>query len=254
MANLDPVRQSKEWVIFCENSAVIVGSVANFHWSILPEWNENNDPKQNRATKLLARSIYATHQENKRLSVRFYYLLHSAIIDKLHDYMDLFVVLFTDNNAYKYMINCPYIHWSNVDIVIAINPALAPDIYDMIRSTLHECIVETIAKYKRGLDDMLFDFFNQHPYSFMERAHINTFKTDLLNTLGNEFTSPFANVYIRNHCSQRSYMVTPSRNPQHIGSVVKIELDHFDNSCRLTRTPIVASFDTLGHYSLRMNM
>jgi len=246
-----PVHQCSEWIQFCENSSLMHGLVAPFGWKILAQ--ADNQTSNNRATQILAETIFAMHPENKQFSFVFYSMLHKNIreVEELSTYTDYFVVLYTGNNAYKYMMNCVNPKWSNTDIIVAINPSILLSLFEKIKSLLHACIVKTISRYKQCLDHMLF-ITSDGRFNFVDNNTLEAFKLDFQNALGDEFRSP---VMQKPQCSQRSFILVPSQNALYAGLTVRIELDHFeDSNIRLLRTPVVASFDTFGHYLLYINV
>jgi hypothetical protein len=138
--------------------------------------------------------------------------------------------------------------WSDLDLMILINPFLSDEYFDRLRSILHTLVVQTMSQFKRTLDHML---FLDRPINdaFMTEESIQRFK-DLFadelaknDTDSEKFVSPFLSDVVRNACSRNSYVILDSEG--HENSVVRVEVPHFER-CEfipLRKTPLFCSYN-----------
>ena len=287
-ANKMTASQCKYWIDSCAKQSKEKGwrnSDRKFGWAVLNRKDGpiEDDPRKSMVTKALAKTIFTKAPAYTMISLRFYNMLTSNI--RWHQYLpefaDKFVVLLKGSNAYKYHVGNKYpdeFEWSDTDIVIYIHPSTDNQrvpLFDKLRAYLHEVVVQTIAEYKRGLDQMLFLPNANMDYRFLNQEIVEDFKIafqeelDLLNDdKGGKFVSPFllnGGLYTekqvqeseenRNHCSRQSFVLVPSENEKLKSQVVMVDVPHYceltegryntvASTCPLQRTPLVSSFNT----------
>lgn len=254
------------------NSSDYKGNIGPYFYNVYSEVivNEEEDPRKTQLTKALAKVIY---EKYRKISLKFYEILMQKLAT--HYITSMFIntdicVLIKGGNAYTYLVdvedlaNFPY---SDLDIVISINPTLDDDMFEFLSVNVKTIILQTISQYKRMLDHMLFlnkPIENQ----FMTSDEIENFKSDVIEEVDKidigedkRILTPFDSTEVRNCCSRYSFMLTYSKH--HENSILKIDVPHYDKcECIPARkTPIFLSVnDTInfkrdseeseGHFTL----
>lgn len=157
--------------------------------------------------------------------------------------------------------------FSDLDIVILINPTLPTKTFDKIYLYSEQIIMQALSKHKQMLDQSLFTPSNNTNNDFLSLDEKETFKKlhiDKLNEIDTH--SVFENNAIRNFCSRNSFIIEDMDNDT--ASLVKIEVPHFKFCERipLLSTPIYCSvnkslsfkssngiYRDFGLYRLKMN-
>jgi hypothetical protein len=147
--------------------------------------------------------------------------------------------------------------FSDLDIMIYINPALSDDLFDTLKKELRMIVMQTISQYKRLLDNMFFvaggnKFKDNEMYKearLFDEETIQEFKNDFndeIHKINQEnpdklIISPFEDDAIRNSCSRYSFMLTKSEGCE--DSVVRVELPHFEKceNIPLKKSPFYCS-------------
>lgn len=240
------------------------------------------DGKRGFATACLAQAIYDNESKAlRRMSVCFY----SALMNKMfsNSYLHLmyrrnnFIILMKGSNAYKLLLQkLPEnedIEYSDLDIVIYINPHLDNDKFEQLKSSLIIMVSQVMSRYKKDLDAVLFPALTRahtqaHTSDIVSLEDIEQFKSSfqtLLQTFipgaANEepgvFRSPFVDdTQTRFWCSKRSFIIANSSMDDSL--VVRVEVPHLDkcDCIPLRKTPLVLSHnmairfprDIEGHY------
>lgn len=238
------------------NSRNYRGYKGPYNYRVFPKsnGNETEDPKRNLLTQTLAKVIYTKNPAYRALSLKFYQMLVTKIMEHFPPevfYNDM-VVMIKGGNSYAFLLDEKFpedFQFSDMDIVIYINPYLPKELFDNIKNTMSTIVLQAISQYKRALDHML--FINKTLQdAFLTPELIESFKKDFNEALGDIqcddggfFMSPFENDNIRNSCSKNSYLIDNSQI--HENSAVKVEVPHFDKCERipLRKTPLFASFN-----------
>jgi hypothetical protein len=238
------------------------------------------DGKRGFVTACLAQAIYDNEaKELRRMSICFY----SALMNKMfsNSYLHLmyrrnnFIILMKGSNAYKLLLrNLPEqkdIEYSDLDIVVYINPNLEDDKFEQLKSSLIIMVSQVMSRYKRDLDAVLFPaqtHAHTHIHDIVSQEHIEEFKTSFETLLGTFipgaanaepgiFHSPFdQDTQTRFRCSKRSFIIANSSMDDNL--VVRVEVPHLDkcDCIPLRKTPLVLSHnmairfprDIEGHY------
>jgi hypothetical protein len=234
----------------------IRGQQAPYSFSIFPKVQQQDveDPKRAMVTKALAATIYGT-PAFRALSLKIYELIIHKIINNAFLYqffMRDIVVMFKGGNAYAYLFGEQFpedFQFSDLDIVIFINPYLPEELFRDIKSSLSTLVVQAISQYKRTLDHML---FINRPINdaFMAAEDLVAFKEKFGETLaaleyeGGVFRSPFESEEARNKSSRNSFVLVNSVS--HADSIALVEVPHFEKCERipLRKSPICASYNS----------
>lgn len=237
------------------------GSKGAYWFNVMPK-NANHmeieDIKRSKVTEALAKTIYeGAGGKFKGISTKIY----DYIRDKLRDHPALSAfdlanisVIVKGSNAYALLLQ-PMISkdpsikasfpFSDLDIVILINPHIPEVEFERIRGVAHTVVVQAISQFKRLLDHMLF-LDKPFPGSFLTPDEIKEFKTIFaknLNDADERFLSPFSSEAVRNACSRNSFIIAESQG--HTDSVVRVEVPHYDK-CEcipLRKTPLFCSYN-----------
>lgn len=247
------------WINHAINATTMKGFRAPYNFRVYPKLNgtEINDAKRAAMTDALARTIFTKNPAYRQISLKFYDML----LDKIkvstfvnRHYMTNFVILLKGSTAYRMILGDmePYsseFAYSDMDIVICINPYLDNELFNSLRASLNAILLQVISQYKRILDHMLF-LNKPTPEWFLDQDTINQFKADLqtefdaINGFDGQFLSPCQSDEIRNTCSKYSFVLQNSVAQDN--SVVRIEVPHYDKCERipLRKTPLHASHNT----------
>lgn len=249
------------------NSVALHGSRGPYHYNVYPKADgSKNDELEQRTTmmtEVLAKTIYTKNPKYKYISIGFYY----SLIEKIRTNINIGHYLWRDitvvikgANAYTYLTKDPSLFpYSDLDIMIYINPNLEDQIFNTIKKELRMIVLQSISQYKRLLDNMFFvtgtnKFKESDTYKetvLFDEETIEAFKSDykdevmkLNETSKNKLIiSPFEDDQIRNSCSRYSFLLT--RSEQHEDSVVKIDVPHFDRceNIPLKKSPFFVSYN-----------
>lgn len=244
-----------EFIEHAVTSKSYKGYKGPYNYRVFPKSNGNDseDPRRSLLTQTLAKVVYEKSPEYRALSLKFYQLLMTKIMEHFPPevFCNDIVVLLKGGNSYAFLLSEKYpeeFPFSDLDVVIYINPYLPSDYFNNIKNTISTIVLQTISQYKRTLDHML--FINKPIQgAFLTDEQIAAFKRDFNQALGEVqcedgfFMSPFENDQIRNSCSKNSYLIENSK--VHEKSAVQIEVPHFDRCERipLRKTPLFASFN-----------
>ncbi len=249
-----------------EESVDLRGCKGNYWFNVMPKTTGvmeslDEDDKRSKITEALANSIYNSNPKFQSISLKVYEMLMFKINNNPNlsrfDISNIMVVI-KGSNAYA-MLVATYQNedirktfpWSDLDMVILINPNLPDAEFYRIKNIVHTLVVQTISQLKRTLDHML---FLDRPIndSFLTKEEVEEFKSHFDNELNmrstdtEKFVSPFTSDSIRNACSRNSFVIVDSVG--HENSVVRVEVPHFDK-CEcipLRKTPLFCSYnDTL---------
>jgi hypothetical protein len=240
------------------NSDKMRGAKAGYTYKVLPKVEEAlaEDPRRAAVTDAISGVLY--EPKHKFIVLRFYRDLCHKLAT--HPYVGQefnvnFVVTLKGSNAHVYLANALGIHNevfknSDTDICISINPFLAVDHFNYLKSQVEIATKQVFSQYKRALDHQLF-LHRPLENDMCDPQIIKSF-TDNFNTAINMLSSKFDNVIfssplesdeIRNKCSRNSFIITNSKS--HENSVVRVEVPHFDKCERipLRRSPLFFSFN-----------
>lgn len=244
---------------------------------------EQEDPRRSFVTASLAKTLYGNHPLMKRLSLCFYKAMMFKIQQNTFLALMLrkrnFVVMVKGSNAYKMLLrHVPQansiIEYSDLDIIVFINPGLEDGLFEQIKGSLIILISQVMSRYKKDLDATLFANEDSMEEAILKKSFVKEFKDLYMSTLttcdeqGYMMLAPFESQKVRNFCSKRSFVILDSEAQQ--DHVVRVEVPHLPR-CEfipLKKTPIVLSHnktikferDTEGKYlahfellRLRMN-
>lgn len=233
------------------------GQCGHYNFRVYPKsgGTDNEDPKRSAMTDALARTIFEKDPKYRMLGFKFYEML----VDKIRastfvsrHFMSTFYILVKGSTAYRMLLGDDFkehFQFSDLDLVIYINPFVDDDLFTNLRSSINSILLQVISQYKRILDHMLF-LNKATPEWFLDGQTIAQFKKDLaeeferIDNSEGKFLTPFENDEVRNACSKNSFVLQDSRAiPQ---SVVRIEVPHYDKCERipLRRTPLLASHNS----------
>ena len=247
--------QREAWIKTAVTASDTYGRSAPYSFKVLPKLNGSDmeDTKKTLATETLARVIFGDSRF-KAISLHFYeqlvYKLRTSAFVNQHFQVNFFVIL-KGSTAYRMLVGDAHaadFPFSDLDIVIYINPFLPPAMFDALRASINAILCQVISKYKRILDHMLF-LNKPTPEAFLDEQTIADFKeamktafAELVHPEG-RFLTPFENEVTRNSSSMNSFLIVPSES--HENSVVRVEVPHFDKCERipLRRTPMFASYN-----------
>lgn len=241
-----------EFVHAAMSSRYMRGSRGPYHFNVMPKivGHDNENTKRASVTSQLMNTIFS-NPEYRVLALRFYVDLRMKIVNNFvtREAMENIAVVLKGSTAYTYMVrdaDMDVFPYSDMDIVIYINPKLEPKHFDLLKSTLNTIVLQTMSQYKRTFDHMLF-LDKPINTAFMDRDTIKNFKADLgaaLADLDSEegvFLSPFEDNATRNNVSRHSFIIADSMTKE--DSVVRVEVPHFEmcEHIPLRRTPLFCS-------------
>ena len=217
---------------------------------------EQEDPRRSFVTASLAKTLYGNHPLMKRLSLCFYKAMMFKIQQNTFLALMLrkrnFVVMVKGSNAYKMLLrHVPQansiIEYSDLDIIVFINPSLEDGLFEQIKGSLIILISQVMSRYKKDLDATLFANEDNVEEAILKKSFVKEFKDLYMSTLttyneqGHMILAPFESQKVRNFCSKRSFVILDSETQK--DHVVRIEVPHLLR-CEfipLKKTPIVLS-------------
>jgi hypothetical protein len=244
-------------------SSSLKGNRGPYHFHVYPKSDgTGHDERKTLVTDVLAKSIYQKNPKFKYISMGFYY----TIIEKIrinvligqYLWRDILVII-KGANAYAYLTkDVTTFPFSDLDIMIYINPNLPDETFHTIKKELRTISLQTLSQYKRLLDHMFFvngtNKFKESPYyketKLFDDEEVAEFKKNYneelekLNTSKTRLIlSPFQDDDIRNTCSRFSFLLTNSE--QHEDSIVKVEVPHYDKceNIPMKKTPFFCSYN-----------
>lgn len=252
--------EREDWISECINSdderIVRDGFIGNLMPKQTENANDNEDPRRNFVTSCLARTVYGNHPLIKRLSLCFYKSLmlkmaQNSFLTLMYKRKN-FVVMIKGSNAYKILLrHVPHdIEYSDLDIIMFINPHLEDELFEQIRSSLVILVSQVMSRYKKDLDATLFTSGEMMEESILKRSFVHDFKEAYRNLVKDynevdyRILTPFESKKVRNFCSKKSFIITNSKSQE--DHVVRIEIPHM-NKCEfipLKKSPLVFSYNT----------
>lgn len=217
---------------------------------------EQEDPRRSFVTASLAKTLYGNHPLLKRLSLCFYKAMMLKV--QQNSFLALmlrkrnFVVMVKGSNAYKMLLrHVPQansvIEYSDLDIIVFINPFLEDGIFEQIKGSLIVLISQVMSRYKKDLDATLFANEDCMEEAILKKPFVKEFKDMYMSSLktydenGLTMLAPFESQKVRNFCSKRSFVILDSEAQQ--DHVVRVEVPHLQR-CEfipLKKTPLVLS-------------
>lgn len=232
------------------------GMQGNYGYRILPKMqgagahNDDNDRKS-KATRAIMHTIFSK-PEYRIIAMKVYDLLWARI--NAHPFVRGFInrdviVVMKGGTSYTYVVgqeDADVFPFSDLDIVIIINPNLPEALFNGIKSTLNTLVLQTISQYKRMLDHMLF-LNKDMDYPMLPSDVVERFKDDLNDALTamdddeGMFVSPCTDMTARNMVSRNSCIFANSTTQEE--NIVRVEVPHYENCERipLRKTPIYCS-------------
>lgn len=256
--------QRDSFVTTALNSTDKRGHSGPYWFNVLPKISgggaDHEDERRTKVTRAVMKAIM-TRPEYRAIALKIFdillYKIASHPMTRRMYQRDIIVTL-KGGTAYTYVVSSKWAEvfpFSDLDIVIAINPYLPRDIFDRTREVLNTLVLQTISQYKRMLDHML--FLNKPiEEQILDDATISSFKEDLMAAFaslederGGSYISPVATPEVRNAVSKHSVVLRDSLAQE--DRVVRIEVPHFEQCERipLRKTPIMCSHNS----SIRFN-
>jgi hypothetical protein len=252
-------KEREDWIEQALNSEtdriVHNGLTANMMIKQALNMGDNEDPRRNFVTSSLARTLYQGHPLIKRLSLCFYKSLmgkmeQNSFLTLMHKRRN-FVVMIKGSNAYKILLRHVEhdIEYSDLDIIMFINPFLEDVLFEQIKSSLIVLVSQVMSRYKKDLDATLFAPDEIAEECILRKHFVNDFKEgykSILKTYDDtecRILTPFESTKVRNFCSKRSFVILDSKNKN--DHVVRVEVPHL-SKCEfipLKKTPIVLSYN-----------
>lgn len=244
------------FIDFALKSVEEKGMDGRYGFNVLPKVNnpvEIEDERRNKVTSAFMNTIFS-NPEYRIIALKLYEIL----IDKIRNnpntamhYNKNIMVVMKGSTAYTYLVKRvdDVFNYSDLDIVIYINPNLTKLVFDSLKYALNTIVLQTISQYKRTIDLMFFlDDYNNE--TFLPPHIIRKFKQDYQNALSaldNEtgrFVSPFpmdGKCEYRNLASKNSFIIANSKVKD--DTVVRVEVPHFEwcECIPLRRTPMFCS-------------
>ncbi len=211
---------------------------------------DNENENKAKVTNVLMNTIFKK-PEYRVIALRIYQILlekifsHAMIRDL---YQRDIVILLKGGSSYTYLIggNNDIFPYSDLDIVIYINPNLPKEEFENVKYLVNTLVLQTISQYKRTIDHMLF-LNKPNSDQFLSEELVEKFKEDYeraLNEIDDKrgvFVSAFESIASRNACSKYSFIIADSLVDE--DKVVRVEIPHFENCERipLRKTPLFCS-------------
>ena len=257
----------EEWINAAIHSEYVGGECGEYKFQVMSKLGSNDvislqDEENTRTTEALANLIYKTKDKSvyRKFSLEFY----KQLVEKIrassyigHFYERDIIILIKGSNGHALLMPELDLSFSDLDLVIYINPRLHPSVFAYIKNTLHIILVQLLSQYKKVLDHML---FLDNPNEQIKRMWgitdevIDQFKRDHIEAMEKVgVTSVFTDKKIRNMASRNSIVLMDSlyydegeqEGQDQEKKIVKIEVPHF-NRCEkipLRRTPIFCSYN-----------
>lgn len=261
----------EEWINAAIHSEYVGGECGEYKFQVMSKLGSNDvislqDEENTRTTEALANLIYKTKDKSvyRKFSLEFY----KQLVEKIrassyigHFYERDIIILIKGSNGHALLMPELDLSFSDLDLVIYINPRLHPSVFAYIKNTLHIILVQLLSQYKKVLDHML---FLDNPNEQIKRMWgitdevIDQFKRDHIEAMEKVgVTSVFTDKKIRNMASRNSIVLMDSlyydegeqEGQDQEKKIVKIEVPHF-NRCEkipLRRTPIFCSYNETIH-------
>jgi hypothetical protein len=249
------------------HSEKLKGSRRPFSFKVLPGLEElDEDPAREcgeaGVTKALATVLYTKDPQYTKIPLKFYQMLIIRLNEHTmtRKFSNHVIILIKGSNAYKYLLGSSFteeFHFSDMDIVININPELPEKIFKDLFAAIEIIVRQTMSHHKRFLENVM----NNKEEDFLSKETVANFKKDYQAELKPGYISPFDSAEVRNQCSRNSFMLLHS--VEHQGMNVKIDVPHFRYCERipLKKTPFFCSEnqtieflrdkqDSIGHFSL----
>lgn len=239
-------------------SKELKGQKGVYHYNVYPKLSGSmdvDDTSKSKMTEALAHTIFEKDPRYRLISLRFYDLLIQKIktstFVNVHFMINFYIIL-KGSNAYRMILGDSFqedFPYSDMDIVIYINPYIPDDMFESLRTSLNSILLQVISQYKRVFDDMFF-YNKSTPEWFLDQETIQGFKQDLIETFqsisteDDMYLTPFENDSVRNSCSKYSFVLRNSNAIEN--SVVRIEVPHYEKCERipLRKTPLLASYNS----------
>jgi hypothetical protein len=225
-----------------------------YEFTVLPKITvhaENEDARRAKVTKVLMHTMFSKPQY-RIIAMKVYELLWAKIyanpFTRMHANKNIMVVL-KGGTAYTYVVrmeDADVFPFSDLDIVVAINPYLPRQLFDDLKAAVNIAVLQTISQYKRMLDHMLF-LNKEIENPILGQKDIEQFKKDLSTAMASlddddgMYVSPCDDIYARNRVSKNSFILVD--NVVQADTVVKVEVPHFESCDRipLRKTPLFCS-------------
>ena len=240
------------------------GNQGYYWFNVMPKITKPDEesPKKALVTNALMNTVF----ENPEYRI-FALKIYDILINKLTNnpftrqhFQKNIVVQLKGGTSYTYLLggaNTSF-PFSDLDIVIFINPFLPKDLFDTLKATVSTTVLQTISQYKRAIDMMFFSnkdrltpeqAARQSAEQFLSDEFIASFKEDYNQALAEisddegMYVSPFENTEFRNMASKHSFIITESTAQEE--SIVRVEVPHFDGCERipLRKTPMFCSYN-----------
>jgi hypothetical protein len=257
----------QKWIETAINSEHSGGDCDGYRFSVMPKQTATEavavplDEKKEKerddvlkATDALANVLYKKDPRYRILSIGFYINLMERV--RVNQYVGPhlwrnLLILVKGSNAQSLLVPHLDLGFSDLDIIIYINPLCAPEIFESIRKSMHIILVQMISQYKKTLDHML---FLSNPNEIVRNVWgiptevIEQFKKDHIAEMESVgLISVFKDNKLRNMASRNSIVLMDSVAQKDM--VVRVEVPHF-NMCEkipLRKTPIFCSYNETIH-------
>ena len=246
------------------HSDVERGSHGSYWYNVLPKITKPDEesPKKAVATRTLMNTIFGI-PDYRIFALKIYDILVNKLLQNPFTrghFNKNIVVQMKGGTSYTYAMGAndmfPY---SDLDIVVCINPFLSPEFFHNLKETVGTLVLQSMSQYKRSMDFM---FFNgkerlspemlkdmKAKEQFVPDELIHAFMADYrvaLTSIEDDegvFVSPFENVEFRNIASRFSCVILDAESDTFPDSVVRVEVPHYDGCERipLRKTPLFCS-------------
>jgi hypothetical protein len=245
------------------NSEDLKGHKGMYHFNVFPKGVaiDIENSRQSLLTKTIAQTIYEKNPLYRKISLGFYEVLVQKLSGNSYTGAHLgtnIMVLMKGSNVYPYITYEKFkedFQFSDMDIIIYINPYLAKEFFDELENAVKITVLQTLSQYKRTLDQTFFLKQGNHQ-GILDDETIESFKEDYSNALkkivlpnNGEFLSPFDSDEVRNSCSRNSCILTNSKVDNDM--IVRVEVPHYNRCERipLRRTPLISSYNETIEFS-----
>lgn len=254
VGNIWTAEDRNAWIGKAVNSEYTRGTQHPYMYKVISKLEDcmidQDDPKRAMSTEALADVLYNSNPAYRLMSLGLYHQILDRIRNNgfLRFHMSNMMVLLKGSNAYAMLLpgHGDELPFSDLDIVILINPNLPDEIYDKLRGSMRILVFQCMSQHKKTLDNM---FFCDNPdvdlkNRWMSNENIEEFKVEHIHAMQKiGMVSPFTSYEYRNMASRHSFILT--RSNAHADKVVKVETPHYDMCDRipLRKSPIFCSFN-----------
>lgn len=253
---------ARDFINFAKTSPNDSGRKEPYMYKKMPKIVDFNaetiNPKKKIISDALANVFYKDNSVYRIIPLFFYESLRTRLSTDRNTqdhYGKNIILLIKGNTAYNIMTEYKHtdvFKFSDLDIVVCVNPTLSDTDFNFINHSVHIITNQVISQFKRTFDHMFFGRTMEIDNSFIndeiKQGFISAY-ADMIqevndtSDLNGRFISPFDDAFeMRSLCSKNSFIIADTNDEE---KVVMCEIPHFYQCDRipLKKTPLYASYN-----------